>query len=75
MSHDEHGYDEGHLGKGDFVHARLRASSTIMQLNKILVANRGEIPIRVSPAQLARRMCLLTCTRSSGQLTSYHYKL
>ena len=26
---------------------RLRANSTIMQLNKILVANRGEIPIRI----------------------------
>lgn len=29
------------------VHARLRANSTIMQLKKILVANRGEIPIRI----------------------------
>ncbi|PGH32903.1 pyruvate carboxylase [[Emmonsia] crescens] len=29
------------------VHGRLRASSTIMQFNKILVANRGEIPIRI----------------------------
>lgn len=29
------------------VHTRLRANSTIMQLNKILVANRGEIPIRI----------------------------
>nr|OQO16547.1 Pyruvate carboxylase [Rachicladosporium sp. CCFEE 5018] len=29
------------------VHQRLRANSTIMQLKKILVANRGEIPIRI----------------------------
>ena len=29
------------------IHNRLRANSTIMQLNKILVANRGEIPIRI----------------------------
>ncbi|KPI39818.1 Pyruvate carboxylase [Cyphellophora attinorum] len=31
----------------DSIHNRLRANSTIMQLNKILVANRGEIPIRI----------------------------
>jgi len=29
------------------VHTRLRANSSIMQLNKLLVANRGEIPIRI----------------------------
>jgi pyruvate carboxylase len=29
------------------IHQRLRANSTIMQLKKILVANRGEIPIRI----------------------------
>lgn len=29
------------------VHTRLRANSSIMQLKKILVANRGEIPIRI----------------------------
>ena len=29
------------------VHRRLRANSTIMQFTKILVANRGEIPIRI----------------------------
>ncbi|KAF2185003.1 pyruvate carboxylase [Zopfia rhizophila CBS 207.26] len=29
------------------VHHRLRASSSIMQLKKLLVANRGEIPIRI----------------------------
>ena len=31
----------------DSVHQRLRANSSIMQLKKILVANRGEIPIRI----------------------------
>jgi pyruvate carboxylase len=31
----------------DSVHHRLRANSTIMQFQKILVANRGEIPIRI----------------------------
>ncbi|KAG8525483.1 uncharacterized protein KY384_009127 [Bacidia gigantensis] len=44
--YDEH-FDEGHSGKDHFVHARLRANSTIMNLKKILVANRGEIPIRI----------------------------
>ena len=29
------------------VHSRLRANSSIMQMKKILVANRGEIPIRI----------------------------
>jgi pyruvate carboxylase len=29
------------------VHSRLRANSSIMHLKKILVANRGEIPIRI----------------------------
>lgn len=29
------------------VHARLRANSTVMKAKKILVANRGEIPIRI----------------------------
>jgi pyruvate carboxylase len=29
------------------VHQRLRANSSIMQLKKLLVANRGEIPIRI----------------------------
>lgn len=37
--------DQGHLEHS--VHNRLRANSTIMQLKKILVANRGEIPIRI----------------------------
>jgi pyruvate carboxylase len=31
----------------DSVHHRLRANSTIIQFQKILVANRGEIPIRI----------------------------
>ncbi|KAJ5895243.1 Pyruvate carboxylase [Penicillium taxi] len=37
--HDEHHQDS--------VHRRLRANSTIMNFQKILVANRGEIPIRI----------------------------
>ncbi|OCK74713.1 pyruvate carboxylase [Lepidopterella palustris CBS 459.81] len=42
--HDEH--HEHHIHRNS-VHHRLRASSSIMQLKKILVANRGEIPIRI----------------------------
>ena len=39
---------EDHVpGSEHSVHNRLRANSTIMQLRKILVANRGEIPIRI----------------------------
>jgi pyruvate carboxylase len=41
----EDGHNGGHLENS--VHRRLRANSSIMQLNKILVANRGEIPIRI----------------------------
>lgn len=41
---DPHG--ETHQDKNT-VHQRLRANSSIMQQNKILVANRGEIPIRI----------------------------
>ncbi|KAH0611434.1 uncharacterized protein H6S33_010699 [Morchella sextelata] len=37
---------------------RLRANSTIMQVNKILVANRGEIPIRIF--RTAHELSLLT---------------
>ncbi|GAB7357784.1 hypothetical protein MBLNU459_g0431t1 [Dothideomycetes sp. NU459] len=37
--HDAHSHNT--------VHARLRANSSIMQAKKILVANRGEIPIRI----------------------------
>ncbi|KAI4286283.1 MAG: hypothetical protein L6R38_000049 [Xanthoria sp. 2 TBL-2021] len=40
-------FDAGHSGKGNTVHQRLRANSSIMELKKILVANRGEIPIRI----------------------------
>lgn len=36
--------DDGHQ---NYVHQRLRANSSIMQHKKILVANRGEIPIRI----------------------------
>lgn len=41
---DEHHEHHPHRNS---VHHRLRASSSIMQLKKILVANRGEIPIRI----------------------------
>lgn len=41
---DEHG--ETHH-TANTVHHRLRANSSIMHLNKLLVANRGEIPIRI----------------------------
>ena len=37
----------GHTNLEHSVHNRLRANSTIMQIKKILVANRGEIPIRI----------------------------
>ena len=40
-------FDAGHSGKEHTVHQRMRANSTIMELKKILVANRGEIPIRI----------------------------
>ena len=40
-------FDAGHSGTEHSVHQRMRANSTIMQLKKILVANRGEIPIRI----------------------------
>ncbi|MCJ1288881.1 pyruvate carboxylase [Xylographa carneopallida] len=41
-------HDEGHEPHRDGVHQRIRANSSIMQLRKILVANRGEIPNEVS---------------------------
>ena len=45
---DEQEFLEEHHEKfQDSVHRRLRANSTIMQFQKILVANRGEIPIRI----------------------------
>ena len=51
-THDENDqyaevFDEGHSGKEHTIHQRMRANSTIMELKKILVANRGEIPIRI----------------------------
>src|ERR1700722_11268694 len=39
--------DDTHPHHDHSVHTRLRANSTIMQFQKILVANRGEIPIRI----------------------------
>ncbi|PWY86129.1 pyruvate carboxylase pyc [Aspergillus heteromorphus CBS 117.55] len=39
--------DDHHDHHRDSVHTRLRANSAIMQFQKILVANRGEIPIRI----------------------------
>jgi pyruvate carboxylase len=45
---DESEFVEDHLEHHhDSVHRRLRANSTIMHFQKILVANRGEIPIRI----------------------------
>ncbi|KAJ4361533.1 pyruvate carboxylase [Ascochyta clinopodiicola] len=41
---EEHGEHHPHRNS---VHHKLRASSSIMQLKKILVANRGEIPVRI----------------------------
>ncbi|EXJ96219.1 pyruvate carboxylase [Capronia coronata CBS 617.96] len=38
--------EDGHQLKNS-IHDRMRANSTIMQLKKLLVANRGEIPIRI----------------------------
>lgn len=40
-------FEEGHSGTEHSVHQRMRANSSIMHLEKILVANRGEIPIRI----------------------------
>jgi pyruvate carboxylase len=39
--------EDNHPHHEHSVHTRLRANSSIMQLKKILVANRGEIPIRI----------------------------
>jgi pyruvate carboxylase len=39
--------EEHHERFQDSVHRRLRANSAIMQVQKVLVANRGEIPIRI----------------------------
>ncbi|KAF3916497.1 hypothetical protein ABW20_dc0100937 [Dactylellina cionopaga] len=43
---DDEELDDGHSSTARSVH-RIRSNSTIMQLKKILVANRGEIPIRI----------------------------
>lgn len=48
----DHGYGTPHADgdthqMANTVHQRLRANSSVMQLKKILVANRGEIPIRI----------------------------
>jgi len=40
-------FDEGHEKNRHSVHRRIRANSTIMKEQKLLVANRGEIPIRI----------------------------
>ncbi|EON64990.1 pyruvate carboxylase [Coniosporium apollinis CBS 100218] len=46
-SHVQRDHDDRHEAHKNSVHQRLRANSSIMQLKKILVANRGEIPIRI----------------------------
>ncbi|MCJ1477961.1 pyruvate carboxylase [Lambiella insularis] len=45
-------FDEGHEPHKHGVHQRIRANSTILPMNKILVANRGEIPIRAHELSL-----------------------
>ncbi|KAK3902594.1 carbamoyl-phosphate synthase L chain, ATP binding domain-containing protein [Staphylotrichum tortipilum] len=47
VSNYEDVFEEGDVPKEAQTVHRIRANSTIMQLNKILVANRGEIPIRI----------------------------
>ncbi|AEO66192.1 f6316640-1d93-4121-8b56-94db85c28bca [Thermothielavioides terrestris] len=47
LSNYEDVFEEGDAPKEAQTVHRIRANSTIMQLNKILVANRGEIPIRI----------------------------
>jgi hypothetical protein len=49
-NHHEYGTPDadGHTHQtANTVHSRLRANSSIMHLKKLLVANRGEIPIRI----------------------------
>ncbi|KAL8706471.1 MAG: hypothetical protein Q9201_000526 [Fulgogasparrea decipioides] len=48
-------FDAGHSGKEHTVHQRLRANSSIMELKKILVANRGEIPVRSASPRYSER--------------------
>ncbi|KAM7217384.1 pyruvate carboxylase [Rhypophila decipiens] len=43
----EEAVEDGEVQKEATTVAHIRANSTIMQVNKILVANRGEIPIRI----------------------------
>lgn len=43
---EEEVFEDGPPKEAKTIH-RMRANSTIMQINKILVANRGEIPIRI----------------------------
>ena len=40
-------FEDGHAPHAHGVHQRIRANSSIMHLEKVLVANRGEIPIRI----------------------------
>ena len=40
-------HPDGEHTHANTVHQRLRANSSIMQMQKLLVANRGEIPIRI----------------------------
>ena len=40
-------FEDGHAPHAHGVHQRIRANSSIMHLSKVLVANRGEIPIRI----------------------------
>lgn len=51
MSHQNDQYaevfEEGHDPHTHGVHQRIRANSSIMHFQKLLVANRGEIPIRI----------------------------
>ncbi|KAL2258537.1 hypothetical protein VTK26DRAFT_8118 [Humicola hyalothermophila] len=47
VSNYEEAIEDGDVPKEAQTVQRIRANSTIMQLNKILVANRGEIPIRI----------------------------
>ncbi|KAF2671526.1 pyruvate carboxylase [Microthyrium microscopicum] len=46
-SQDHSGVDQDSTVHKNSVHQRLRANSSIMQVKKLLVANRGEIPIRI----------------------------
>jgi pyruvate carboxylase len=45
--HDENVFEDGMAPKEAQTVHHIRANSSIMQVKKILVANRGEIPIRI----------------------------